>query len=74
MRSRPAAAPLGQRGIGGLPGLTGRRGGIPVVEAGPGDAQDPAQPLHAVALLVVVDELEAVDGITFFVRHCRRTL
>src|SRR3954463_10884951 len=35
-------------------------GGSPVVEAGPGDPDSLAQPLHAVAWLVVSDELEAV--------------
>ncbi|MCX5097255.1 hypothetical protein OOK36_53135 [Streptomyces sp. NBC_00365] len=36
-----------------------RRGAAPVVEAGPGDAEDGAQPLHAVTALMVGDELEA---------------
>nr|WP_245770337.1 hypothetical protein [Streptomyces radiopugnans] len=36
------------------------RGMTPVAEAGAGDVEDGAQPLHAVAAVVVGDELEAV--------------
>jgi hypothetical protein len=52
--------PVSQTGVGvRLDGSAGR-GGLPMAEAGPGHAQDPAQPLHSVACLVIVDELEAV--------------
>jgi hypothetical protein len=45
--------------VGGLPGGPRGRGLAPVVEAGPGDADDGAQPLDAVAALVVGNELAA---------------
>ena len=52
--------PDGQAGVGRLPRCPVRSGRTPVVETGAGDAHDGAQPLHAVAALVVGDELEAV--------------
>lgn len=52
--------PDGEVGVGRLPGGPVRGRPAPVVEAGAGDAQDRAQPLHAVAAVVVGDELEAV--------------
>ena len=50
----------GQLQVRSVTGSPVSRGGPPVVEAGPGDPDSLAQPLHAVALLVVGDELEAV--------------
>src|SRR4051812_41351523 len=49
-----------QRQVGGVAGRPRRCSGLPVVVTRPGELEDPAQPLHAVALLVVGDELEAV--------------
>ncbi|GAA4468324.1 hypothetical protein GCM10023170_082100 [Phytohabitans houttuyneae] len=48
-----------QSRVSGSTSRSGRRGGLPVIEAGPSDPKDLTQPLHAIALPVVVDELEA---------------
>ncbi|MEU0649665.1 hypothetical protein [Streptomyces umbrinus] len=52
--------PGDKEGVGHLPGgpVCGRP--TPVVEAGAGDVEEGAQPLHAVAAVVVGNELEAV--------------
>src|SRR4051794_3897090 len=52
--------PGSELGVGRLPGGPVRGRPAPVVEAGAGDAEDAAQPLHAETTLVVGDELEAV--------------
>ncbi|MDP9612928.1 hypothetical protein JOF35_005205 [Streptomyces demainii] len=57
--ARPVS--VGESGVGRLSGFPVRGGAAPVVEAGAGDAEDGAQPLHAVAAVVVGNELEAVQ-------------
>ncbi|HEX6346298.1 hypothetical protein, partial [Umezawaea sp.] len=49
-----------QAGVCGCAGDSVGRGGFPVVVKGSGDPDDLAQPLDAVAALVVCEELEAV--------------
>ncbi len=51
--------PLGQDLVGPLAPGAGRAGFAPAVEAGAGDAQEGAQPLHAVGAVVVGNVLEA---------------
>lgn len=54
--------PDGETCIGLQPGNPARGRPTPAVEAGAGDAEKGAQPLHAVAALVVGDALEAVHS------------